>query len=273
MTVQIPPVVVARHQSCAAPRRLKDPFSPAAVREWAPTQWPEIGGPSLSLAPEQRFKSAPFKRLYQPGERVAVCVPGCLGLRVAVAQELRIGAWKISTSQIEAIGLEPRLNALGRDRYGSCHLQDGNIIEDPGFGEWVLSTLPDDLIVSPGAPLILHERGIEVILPKTLDATTFDRSLRQALHHAELSRWASSPEGRDHCGWFGLPPSRFQRYTRYGMCGSVRLSAAQEIYLFKPHLQGQRLVKVVESVILRHVLASGSSRHRLKSQSASKAMP
>lgn len=243
------------------PRRLKDPFSPAAVREWAPTQWPEIGGPSLSLEPDKRFNSAAFRQLYRPGERIAVYVPGCRGLRVAVGQALHIGAWKISTSQIEARGIEPRLQALGRDRYAACYRRAGRIVEDEGFDEWVLSTLPPELVVSPSAPLVLHGRGIEVILPTSLNAVTFDRALRHALADAEMGSWASSPAGLDHCAWFGLSPSRFRRLTRYDMCGSARLSKAEEIYLFKPHLQAQRLVRVIENVVLAHVLP-GPLPHR-----------
>lgn len=237
-----------------SPRRLKDLFSPAAVREWAPTQWPEIGGASLSLEPDERFNGEAFRQLYRPGERIAVYIPGCAGLRVAVGQALHIGAWKISTSQIEARGLEPRLKALGRDRYASCYRRDGEIVQDKGFDEWVLSTLPDGLKTSPNAPIVLHGRGIEVILPYDLDAVAFDRSLRQALADAELGSWASSPDGLAHCAWFGLSPSRFRRLTRYDMCGATRLSLAEEVYLFKPHLQAQRLVRVVENVILAHVM-------------------
>lgn len=248
----------------AVRRRLKDSSSPAAVREWVPTVWPEIGGPSLNLEPDARFDSAAFRANYRPGERTAVYIPGCPGLRVAVAQALNIGAWKISTSQIEAPGIEPRLTALGRDRYGSCYQQDGELIHDQGFGEWVLSTLPEGLSVAPNAPLRLHQRGIEVILPATLDATAFDRTLRRALGHAELSRWSASSEGRDHCAAFGLSPSRFRRYTSYGMCGSVRLSEAKEIYLFKPHLQSQRLVRIIEGVVLQHLFGRRSSDPRLK---------
>lgn len=254
----------ARSLGPAAPRRLKDSSSPAAVREWISTVWPEVGGPSLNLEPDARFDSAAFRAKYRPGERVAVYIPGCQGLRVAIGQALNIGAWKISTSQIEAPGLEPRLKALAQDRYGSCYWQDGELIRDPGFGEWVLSTLPNGLSIAPKAPVRLHQRGIEVILPATLDAMAFDRALRRAVADAELSRWSASPDGRRHCAVFGVSPSRFRRYTAYDMCGSVRLSEAKELYLFKPHLQAQRLVRIVEGVVLQHVFRRRFSGRNLK---------
>lgn len=257
----------------AVPRRLKDRCSPAAVREWVSTPWPEIGGPSLSLEPDRRFDSAAFRAKYRPGERVAVYIPGCQGLRVAIGQALNIGVWKISTSQVEAPGIEPRLKALARDRYGSCYRQDGELVQDPGFGEWVLSTLPEGLSVAPNAPVQLHQRGIEVVLPATFDATAFDRALRRALANAELSRWSASSEGRDHCAVFGLSPARFRRYTAYDMCGSVRLSTAQEIYLFKPHLQAQRLVRIVEGIVLQRVFGRRSSGRKLKAPARIQATP
>lgn len=236
------------------PRRLKDDHSPAAVRLWVPTPWPEIGEPSLDINPDPRFNERIFSSRYVAGERIHVYIAGCRGLLCSVAQLLHIGAWKISTTQDESTGLENRLKALGKDRYGACHRSGQQLIEDRGFDEWVLSTLPDNIRLSPGSPLRLWSRGIEVILPSDLEPGRFDRLLRDALANAELCSWASSPDGLAHRSCFSLPLSRFHRFTAYGMVGSSRISAARELYLFKPHRQAQRLVRIVETIILEHVL-------------------
>ncbi|WP_156323217.1 hypothetical protein [Bosea sp. AAP35] len=55
------------------------------------------------------------------------------------------------------------------------------------------------------------------------------------------------------CAGFGLSPSRFERFSAYDMDGGNRMSRAQEIFLFKPAKQSQRLVRIIETIILRHV--------------------
>ena len=110
-----------------------------------------------------------------------------------------------------------------------------------------------DVMLSPGRPLRILPRGIEVILPADLDFDTFERVLRQALSHAELGRWVASRAGHVHCARFGLSPSRFERYSAYDMGGGDRISRAREIFLFKPAKQSQRLVRIIETIIMNHV--------------------
>ncbi len=239
----------------ASPRRLKDIHSPAAVRLWVPTAWPEIGGPRLDLKPDPRFDEPLFTSRFIPGERTTVYIAGCRGLLSSVAQLLHIGAWKISTTQDESPGLQRRLDALGTDRYGSTYRIGAETVEDPHFSRWGLSMMGTKVMLSPGSPLRILPRGIEVILPADLDFDTFERVLRQALSHAELGRWVASRAGRAHCARFGLSPSRFERYSAYDMGGRDRMSRAREIFLFKPAKQSQRLVRIIESLILIHVLA------------------
>jgi len=241
-------------RTAVPPRRLKDVHSPAAVRLWIPTRWPEIGGAGLDLKPDARFAEPAFTGRYVPGERTTVYIAGCQGLLHSVAQLLHIGAWKISTSQDESPGLQRRLDALGVDRYGSTYKVGADTVEDPHFSRWGLSMVGTDVTPSPGSPLRILPRGIEVILPADLDFDTFERLLRQALSNAELGRWVTSRTGRAHCARFGLPPSRFERYSAYDMGGGERLSRAREIFLFKPARQSQRLVRIIETLIIGHVL-------------------
>lgn len=107
MTKNLPassPSAVKPPLTDAAPRRLKDIHSPAAVRMWISTPWPEIGGPRLDLKPDPRFAQPAFRSQYIPGERTTVYIAGCRGLLHSVAQLLHIGAWKISTSQASRRG-------------------------------------------------------------------------------------------------------------------------------------------------------------------------
>lgn len=257
MTKMLPaslPTAVNPPRTTAAPRRLKDVHSPAAVRMWISTPWPEIGGPRLDLKPDARFAQPAFCSRYVRGERTTVYVAGCRGLLYSVAQLLHIGAWKISTSQDESAGLQKRLDALGTDRYGSTYKVGSDIVEDPHFSRWGLSMVGADVVLSPGSPLRILPRGIEVILPADLDFGTFDRLLRQALSNAELGGWSVSPLGQAHCARFGLAPSRFERFSKYDMAGGDRMSRAREIFLFKPAKQSQRLVRIIEEIILAHVL-------------------
>lgn len=256
MTKMLPaslPTAVNTPGNTAAPRRLKDVHSPAAVRMWISTPWPEIGGPRLNLKPDPRFAQPTFLSRYIPGERTTVYVAGCRGLLHSVAQLLHIGAWKISTSQDESAGLQKRLDALGTDRYGSTYKVGSDIVEDPHFARWGLSMV-GTVMPSPGSPLQILPRGIEVILPADLDFDSFERFLRQALSNAELGSWVTSGAGRAHCARFGLSPSRFERYSAYDMGGGERMSRAREIFLFKPAKQSQRLVRIIERIILNHVL-------------------
>ncbi|WP_066734253.1 MULTISPECIES: hypothetical protein [Hyphomicrobiales] len=239
----------------ATPRRLKDVHSPAAVRLWVPTAWPEIGGPRLDLKPDPRFAEPIFTSRFIPGERTTVYIAGCRGLLSSVAQLLHIGAWKISTTQDETPGLQRRLDALGTDRYGSTYWIGAETVEDPHFSRWGLSMVGTDVMLSPGSPLRILPRGIEVILPADLDFDTFERLLRQALSNAELGRWVTSWAGRAHCARFGLSPSRFERFSPYNMACGDRMSRAREIFLFKPAKQSQRLVRIIETLIIGHVLA------------------
>lgn len=264
MTKMLPaslPTAVNPPRTTAAPRRLKDVHSPAAVRLWISTPWPEIGGPRLDLKPDPRFAQSSFCSRYVPGERTTVYIAGCRGLLSSVAQLLHIGSWKISTTQDETSGLEKRLKALDTDRYGSTYMADGGMVEDSHFDRWGLAMIGSDVEASPGSPLRILPRGIEVILPADLDFGTFDRLLRQALSNAELGRWAVSPQGRAHCARFGLAPSRFERFSKYDMAGGDRMSRAREIFLFKPAKQSQRLVRIIESLIIGHVLG-GRGPHK-----------
>lgn len=264
MTKMLPaslPTAVNPPRNTTAPRRLKDVHSPAAVRMWISTPWPEVGGPRLDLKPDPRFAQPSFRSRYVPGERTTVYVAGCRGLLSSVAQLLHIGSWKISTTQDETPGLEKRLKALDTDRYGSTYMDDGDLVEDPHFDRWILAMTGSDVEASPGSPLRILPRGIEVILPADLDFGTFDRLLRQALSNAELGRWAVSPQGRAHCARFGLAPSRFERFSKYDMAGGDRVSRAREIFLYKPAKQSQRLVRIIESLIIGHVLG-GRGPHK-----------
>ncbi|WP_439492031.1 hypothetical protein [Bosea sp. (in: a-proteobacteria)] len=263
MTKMLPaslPTAVNPPRTTAAPRRLKDVHSPAAVRLWISTPWPEIGGPRLDLKPDPRFATPAWRRCYIPGERTNVYIAGCRGLLSSVAQLLHIGTWKISTTQDETPGLEKRLKALDIDRYGSTYMADGDLIEDPHFDRWGLAMIGSDVQASPGSPLRILPRGIEVILPADLDFGTFDRLLRQALSNAELGRWSVSPQGLAHCARFGLAPSRFERFSAYEMGGGNRMSRAREIFLFKPAKQSQRLVRIIETIIMNHVSTVAGAR-------------
>lgn len=257
MTKKLPtlsPTASKTPRSTVAPRRLKDVHSPAAVRLWVPTPWPEIGGPKLDLAPDPRFAQPDFTSRFVAGERTTVYIAGCRGLLSSVAQLLHIGAWKISTTQDESPGLQRRLDALATDRYGSTYKIGTDTMEDPYFSRWGLSMV-GTVTPSPGSPIRILPRGIEVILPADLDFETFERLLRQALSNAELGRWVTSWAGRAHCARFGLSPSRFERYSAYDMGGVDRMSRAREIFLFKPAKQSQRLVRIIETLIIGHVLA------------------
>jgi len=225
-----------------------------------PTAWPEIGGPRLDLNPDPRFAEPLFTSRFVPGERTTVYIAGCRGLLSSVAQLLHIGAWKISTTQDESPGLQRRLDALGTDRYGSTYRVGTDAVEDPHFSRWGLSMVGADVILSPGSPLRILPRGIQVILPADLEFDIFERLLRQALSNAELGRWVASPAGRAHCARFGLSPSRFARYSAYDMGGGDRMSRAREIFLFKPAKQSQRLIRIIETIIMNHVSTVAGAR-------------
>ncbi|MCA0424095.1 MAG: hypothetical protein LCH61_12375 [Proteobacteria bacterium] len=236
-----------------AKRILKDAQSPAATRQYLPTQWPVVGGRGTPLVPFTGWETPEIAGCFENGTRIAVGVLSCPGL-FNLARELQIPIFKISTTRDETVGFAQRLKALNADAYGSHRRDSDAWCKDEGFDQWELSALPQDLGLEPSSPVTATPRALSVVLPDGLAPREFDERLNRALANVRLADWATSADGRGHCAALGLDPARFDRFTAYSLGGAEpRLSRAREIFIYKPRLQTARLAMVIERVLLASI--------------------
>lgn len=68
------------------------------------------------------------------------------------------------------------------------------------------------------------------------------------------------PAGRRHCDDLGLDPREALRFTGYNTGEADRISRADELYVFKPRLNGERLLTIVERIVHDYVVRDVAGR-------------
>ncbi len=230
------------------PRTLRDPYDPAAVRCFVPGAWPKIGGPG-NVGPMPCWGDSAFRARYKPHIRCAVRIFACDG-QSALARDLQMPIYKISTTCDVSERCDGRLAQLNRDRYGAT-IRDGvNWSIEEGWSRWMIVPLPDIAGLSPHSPVTAHERGLDILLPRELSPDAFDKQLTAELGCARLDLFLDSTAGRNHLAALGLDRTRFERFTSYNVGREApRRSRATELVIFKPRLHASRLIGVIERVV------------------------
>lgn len=238
------------------PRRIREEGSTAAVTHYVDTRWPAIGGDELAPLPEYTFMGSDFSAAYQPGHVAYVYVAGSgdtlkapdhpTGLH-GLARRFALPLFKISATASE--NALARIQDINLERYAGMHEARAGLACDPGYDNWRLVLIHPGRKPMQGAPIEARPRVIRVVLPKRLSLIAFEKELHERLRPAALQPWIRSPVGRRHCDYLGLDPREAMRLTGYNTGEGERVSRADELYIFKPRLQGGRLLSIVEHII------------------------
>lgn len=177
-----------------------------------------------------------------------VYIAGCAGLK-ALSAQLQIPLFKIGTC---SSNLTRRLTDLNVDRYAASHRLRKKVISDPGFDDWRFMTFDYDIPRVDDSPIWIESRALRINLPSGLTPEHFEGHFREALAPISLATWLKSDQGRHHLKTIGIDRALAERYTPYGYGDSVRLSQADELYLFRHRADAPRLFRVIESIVDTH---------------------
>jgi hypothetical protein len=238
-----------------------DVLSPAAERppapsanprpRYIPTDWPRIGGRIDLPDVGHLFADAAYRDQCGEGESRDIYAAACPGL-AQLASRLRMPLYKVSSC---ASGrLAERMRELGRDCYGAEWFCDGQYVSEPqGFSEWFPSHLFVVKPAAPNSPVTIGPRALTVKLPRTLSAEAFDVAFDAEIRKAAIDLWVMGAAGAAHCAFVDVDPAMAQRATTFSYGAGARSCPAKEIAVFRPNEDADRLVNIVERVILRHL--------------------
>jgi hypothetical protein len=249
------PATDPAHAQTAHRRRPRPPRSeplPRRANPCRPSNPPLIGGGTLDLAPVAAFATTAFHRAFIPGERVIVYVAGCAGLASLMAELKAAGvashAYKVGTTRVDT--LDDRMRRLSAGRYGGLWRGDAGPVSDPGWDRWTVAHLDSDAAQpSPGSPVVVGLRGIEVTLPRGLTAVRFDQMLARALAGVRLDAFATSTAGRAILSERRADPRQFVRHSPRGKTST----RATELCFLRPRDDTTRLLRVIESIVANKV--------------------
>lgn len=256
----------ARDEDVATPlRRIREEGSTAAVTHFVETRWPAVGGDDLAILDEDAFKHPTFADAYRPGHVAYVYVAGAgdtleapdhpTGLH-GLGRRFSVPLFKISATG--AKNALDRIKDLNLERYAGMHEADSGLVCDKGYNKWRLVLIHAPRKPLDGAPIEARPRVIRIVLPQGLSLISFEKELHQRLREAALRQWIVSPAGRQHCARLGRDPREALRLTGYNTGEGDRVSRADEIYVFKPRLQGERLLTIVERIVHDYVIRSAA---------------
>ena len=226
---------------------------PRSASSTVRSRWPRIGGADLAVAPDLTVETDAYQSRWEASDVVVwVYVLGCPGIQ-ELAQLLALPIFKIGTTEGS---LQDRLHELGRDNYGASYRTPTGLVREPGFGPgmWVAEQTPLTLDLSPLSPVHPSVRAIGVRLPKGLSYAAFEKRFSAEIAKASLSKIINSPGGRALCADRAVDPARCRRITEYKFGSDVRLSSGEELTVFRPRSESDRLVAIAEKIIVEHVM-------------------
>lgn len=243
----VPPKVGERHDLRVA--RSVGPWRP---ERWSRTgtDWPRIGGRDYVESVDDAFQTRAFRARYRPGAERSVYVGTCYGTR-RLSEEFCVPLAKVSTCR--GGRLPDRIDELRADRYGAEYRVGGERFEQCGWDDWSAALIPATVDVSNGSPVTIARRSLNVRLPETMTAESFDTAFDAEIRKAGLREWMTTEEGRAHCRLVGGDLSKSARFTAYPHDSAARLEPADEISVFRFRGDFQRLVKIVERIVMRHL--------------------
>ena len=209
------------------------------------TEWPKPGEGFLPIA-EGIFEAEAYLARYRPGVTVKVYAAGCEGLRT-MANLIDLPLRKYGATLAPDIRVQMQYSS--QNNYaGVVKIGEKHQLEE-GFDKYAATPILCTKTPSRFSPVSVEPRSLSLLLPEGMNFDDFERALREALRPASLVHWIATPEGIEHFERLRLLPAIAQRFTRY----SDELVEATEIYIARPRNDGDRLVRVLEHIVLKHM--------------------
>jgi hypothetical protein len=225
--------------------------NPALVAGDSGVEWPLLAADERSDAQTWAFASKAFRDAFTPGATVRVYVAGVLGLR-GCASTFDLPLRKVGVTQDHDV--RTRIADASADRYAGCYVDaDGRLVEEAGFDGYFATQIALSRPLSPASPVAVEPRALRVTLPATMSFARFEEELQAATRAVSLGSWANTPQGAAHFVKIGVDRNRALRHTAYGFGAARRINPAEEILIFRPRRDGDRLAAVIEWLILRHL--------------------
>ncbi|MGO9681868.1 MAG: hypothetical protein ACLPTZ_04560 [Beijerinckiaceae bacterium] len=146
-----------------------------------------------------------------------------------------------------------RQAALNTDCYAADRRIDKKRITDPGFADWTFQTIDFDLARPPKRRVSIEPRALHIHLPQSLTPLTFEKLLRTALNEIALASWLKTPDAQAHFKGLGVDPTDAERYTSYKFGQKIRVSRADEIYIFRQRADMPRLCQLIETIVFEYM--------------------
>jgi hypothetical protein len=224
--------------------------NPALVAGDSGVEWPRLANEEWPGAHQSAFASAAFQQAFKPGGTARVYVCGSSGLR-GCASEIDVPLRKVGAT--EDCDVRNRIADASADRYGGCYLGAGGLVEEPGYDNYVATPVALTRGLSPASPVAFEARALKVTLPATMTFVQFEAALQAQTRAVSLFAWANSAAGQAHFARIGVDRNRALRRTSYGFGAARRINPAEEILIFRPRRDGDRLAAAIERLILRHL--------------------
>lgn len=214
--------------------------------------WPLLDG-GIDLIDARTFDWQAHTESFHQGSAITVYVATCDSI-CELGSRARLPIAKIGVS--ERLDLNERmdeLNGIGyaniaRDALGACTIERG-------FDDWHPLRLSSNARPDGDSPVEWSPTRLLVSLPASLDAEGFDQLLKSALAHAAILDWIQTEDGLLHCARAGINSRLLQRFSAYPQDnGNLRLSAAEELYCFRSAHDPAILVRIIETIIARHLI-------------------
>ena len=188
--------------------------------------------------------------LYRPGDEVMVAVADCEGLRELAGP----GRWSTAAVSVVTSSIDRHMRSLGNHLYGAYHRAAGGRSPARGFDRWSTSRLEVTLDLAPDSPVRATSDVLTVRLPATMTKEHFSDVLGEFLDVVALDSIVTTAIGRRRCFDLGLQPGAYMRETALDSHDGTIKVRAEDLIFFRPHLDADALVALIETLITAHLL-------------------
>jgi hypothetical protein len=213
-------------------------------------KWPQIGGPNFVAPPHGVFLSEAYRKRFVPGETITVYIAQCPGQK-KVANVLGVPLAKVSTCGPGR--LAGRIATLNRDAYGAVCDHPVKGVMEPGWNDWKTIAPRTKAARRPGSPVEVLTDCFTVTLPSSMPRTKFEPAFDALVAEASISAWMATQKGKEYAAARGVPWRIGARATNYLRGGVLSVETAREIVVLRFHGDQDRLVALIERVILDHL--------------------